>query len=123
MKSNRLFTVGALFGAISIAMPLYARAANNSIMGDAQKIYTAGELDTEDAGLSSKIKTALAIDPITKNAKIHVTTANGIVNLTGDVSNRTVIEEATEIAQNTEHVKAVLNNLQVDRVSNATFEM
>ncbi len=124
MKSNRLFAAGALFVAISFVMPLFVRADDNFINGSAKTIYEGSEAGiTKDGILTSKIKTALAIDPITKTAKIHVDTANGIVNLTGDVPNMAVIEKAKEIAQNTAHVKAVLNNLKIENVSNAFFQM
>jgi osmotically-inducible protein OsmY len=47
-----------------------------------------------DEGITSSIKTALAFNPITKDAKIHVNTDKGIVNLTGSVSTRSVMQEA-----------------------------
>lgn len=122
MKSNRLFAIAALFGAISFAMPLHSHAGDNSIEASAMQMH-AGEADVKDAGITSRIKTALAIDPITKSATIHVETDHGIVNLTGDVPNVLVVQEAQEVAQNTAQVKSVRNNLKVDKTSNASFEM
>ena len=125
MKSNRLFAVAALYGAISFAMPpAHAEDHKNSTEGSAKKVYVSGESDVKDEDLTSKVKTALAIDPITKGAKIHVAAeSGGIVTLSGDVPNTTVIEEAKQVAQNTENVKLVLNNLKIENVSNASFEM
>jgi osmotically-inducible protein OsmY len=83
----------------------------------------AAEADVKDVDLTSKIKTALAIDPITKGAKIHVDTESSIVTLSGDVPSTMVIEEAKQVAQSVENVKLVLNNLKIENVSNASFEM
>jgi osmotically-inducible protein OsmY len=124
MKSNRLFAVAALFGAISFAMPpAHADDHKNSIVGGAKKVYEGGEADLKDVDLTSKIETALAIDPITKGATIHVYTESSIVTLSGDVPSTTVIEEANQVAKSVENVKLVLNNLKIENVSNASFEM
>jgi hypothetical protein len=43
MKSNRLLSVAALFGAISFAMPpAHAEDHKNSIEGSAKKVYRGG---------------------------------------------------------------------------------
>jgi osmotically-inducible protein OsmY len=41
-------------------------------------------------------------------------TESGVVTLSGDVPNAKVLLQAQKIAQNTEHVKSVQNNLKVD---------
>jgi hyperosmotically inducible protein len=120
MKSNRLFATAALIGAISFAMPLYAHAQDNSIEGGAKEMYHGAKADVKDAAITTKIKGALDTNPITKSATIHVDTDNGIVNLTGDVPNAKVMAEAQKIAQNTENVKSVRNNLKLDSASNAS---
>jgi hyperosmotically inducible periplasmic protein len=122
MKSNRLLAVAVLIEAVSFALPLYGRAQGNSIEGGAEQMYQGAEA-VNDAGITSRVKTALAINPITKDAMIHVDTDNGIVSLTGNVSNASVMQEAQEIAQNMEHVKGVRNNLRVANVSNTSSEM
>jgi len=120
MKSNRLFATAALIGAISFAMPLYAHAQDNSIEGGAKEMYHGAKADVKDAAITTKIKGALDTNPITKSATIHVDTDNGIVNLTGDVPSAKVMAEAQKIAQNTENVKSVRNNLKLDSASNAS---
>ena len=122
MKSNRLFAAAVLIGAISFALPLYASSDDNSIEGPATPMYEGAQDNLKDAGITSRIRAALAINPITKSAAIHIDTDEGIVNLTGDVPNVSVIQEAQEIAQSTEHVKGVRNRLEVERVSNASWQ-
>ena len=117
MKSNRLFATAALLGAISFSLPLYAHAQDGSVESGAKEMYHGAKTDVKDAGITTKIKTALATNPITKSYTIHVDTDNGIVNLSGDVPNAKVMAEAEKIAQNTEHVKSVQNNLKLDASS------
>ena len=106
MKYNRLFATAALLGAFSFALPIYAHAQDNSVEGGAKA-------DVKDAAITTKIKGALDTDPITKSSTIHVDTNAGVVNLTGDVPSAQVAAQAHKIAQNTEHVKAVTNNLKI----------
>jgi hyperosmotically inducible protein len=119
MKSNRLFATAALLGAISFAMPIYAHAQDNSMEGGAKEMYHGAKTDVRDTAITTKVKTALDTDPITKSATIHVDTNDGIVNLTGEVPNAKVMQQAQRIAQNTEQVKTVQNNLTVAAPGNA----
>ena len=118
MKSNRLFATAALVGAISFAMPIYAHAQDNSIEGGAKEMYHGAKADVKDAAITTKIKTALDTNPITKSYTIHVDTDNGVVTLSGDVPNSSVSSEAAKVARNTEHVKSVRNDLKVQNASN-----
>jgi osmotically-inducible protein OsmY len=122
VKSTRLLAAAALIGAVSCVLPPHAFGEHNSIVG-AKQTYEGAEAEGQDAGITSRIRTALAINPITKEATIHVNTKKGIVNLTGDVRDASVMQAAQEIAQNAGHVKGVCNNLKVENVSNASYEM
>ena len=113
MKSNRLIATAALLGAVSFALPIYAHAQDNSVEGGAKQMWHGAKADVKDSAITTKIKGALDTNPITKSSTIHVDTNDGIVNLTGDVPDARVAAEAHKIAQNTEHVKAVTNNLKV----------
>ncbi len=117
MKPNRLIAAAALLGAISFAMPLTSRAEDHSMEAGAKEMYHGAKTDVRDAGITTKVKTALATNPVTKSYTIHVDTDNGVVNLTGNVPSPTVMKEAEQIAQSTEHVKSVQNNLKVDASS------
>jgi osmotically-inducible protein OsmY len=79
--------------------------------------------EVNDAAITSRIEITLALNPITKEAKIHVSTKEGIGNLTGDVRDPSVMQAAQEITQNEDHVNGVRNNIKVENVSNASYEM
>jgi osmotically-inducible protein OsmY len=117
MKSNRLFATAALLGAISFAMPIYAHAQDaspdNSVESGAKEMYHGAKADVKDTGITSKIKTALDTDPITKASTIHVDTESGVVTLSGDVPSMAVANQAMKIAQNTKRVQSVNNNLKI----------
>jgi hyperosmotically inducible periplasmic protein len=119
MKANRLFATAALLGAISFAMPIYAHAQDNSVESGAKEMYHGAKTDVRDSAITTKVKTALDTDPITKSATIHVDTQDGVVNLTGEVASAKVMLQAQKIAQNTENVTTVQNNLTVAAPSNA----
>ena len=117
MKTNRLFAIAALVGAMSFAMPLHARAQDNSVESGLKSTYEGAKQDVKDTAITTKVKTALATDPITKEATIHVDTMQGVVSLTGDVANQSIAMQAEKIAKGTEHVKAVKNELKVQSAS------
>jgi hyperosmotically inducible protein len=114
MKSNRLFATAALLGALSFALPLTTRAQDNSVESGAKEMYQGAKTDVRDTDITTKVKGALDTDPITKHSTVHVVTESGVVTLSGDVPNAKVLLQAQKIAQNTEHVKSVQNNLKVD---------
>ncbi len=113
MKSNRLFATAALLGAISFAMPIYAHAQDNSVESGAKEMYHGAKADVKDTAITTKIKTALDTDPVTKASTIHVDTENRVVTLSGDVPSMAVSNQAMKIAQNTKHVESVNNNLKI----------
>jgi hyperosmotically inducible periplasmic protein len=119
MTLKRLLAAVVLVGGFSIALPRFACAEG----AGAKQAYEDAEASLNDAGTTSRIKTALAINPLTKKAVIHVNTNNGVVNLTGAIQNVSIVQQAQEIAQNTTRVKGVRNNLSIEHVSNASYEM
>lgn len=69
----------------------------------------------DDAVITTKVKTKLIEDPITKARKIDVDTVNGVVTLTGLVDSEEEIQRAVAIAQSVPGVKRVVNNLRVGK--------
>lgn len=69
----------------------------------------------DDAIITTKVKTKLIEDPITKARKIDVDTVNGVVTLTGLVDSEEEIQRAVAIAQSVPGVKRVVNNLRVGK--------
>ncbi len=68
----------------------------------------------KDSAITAKIKTKLASEHISSLERIHVDTdANGKVYLSGTARSQADIDKAVSIAQSTEHVVGVQNDLTV----------
>jgi len=64
-----------------------------------------------DTGITTQIKTKLIGSDIVSAPTIHVETQNGIVQLSGFVSNYAQVKEAQDLARSVEGVKRVVSNL------------
>jgi len=68
----------------------------------------------KDSAITTKIKSKLAAEHVSSLAKIHVDTdANGKVYLSGTAKSQADIDKTVSIAQSTEHVVGVQNDLTV----------
>lgn len=68
----------------------------------------------KDSAITTKIKAKLAADHVSSLAKVHVDTdANGMVYLSGTAKTQADIDKAVSIAQSTEHVTSVKNDITV----------
>lgn len=67
----------------------------------------------DDATLTSKVKTALIANPVTKAHQIDVESKAGTVQLNGFVDSEANRSEATKVAKAVEGVAKVENNLEV----------
>ena len=67
----------------------------------------------DDAGITMKVKAKLLDDPEVKSLKIDVDTREGVVYLTGSVTNAQVRDQAIRLARETEGVRDVQANLDV----------
>lgn len=70
----------------------------------------AGRTDTE---IAQAIRTALEWNVMVPDRRIQTTVANGIVTLTGDVEYWSQHEDAERVVRNLDHVKAVVNKIEV----------
>jgi hyperosmotically inducible protein len=75
---------------------------------------TAGQT-VDDATISTSVKANLAREKAKSLTAIDVDTVNGVVYLTGMVSDATTKERAADIARETDGVVRVVNNLQTHR--------
>ncbi len=66
-----------------------------------------------DAAATTAIKAKLLQSDITSAPNIHVETQNGIVQMSGFVSSRAQVQEAQRLAETTNGVKQVINDLVV----------
>lgn len=67
-----------------------------------------------DAGITTNVKTKLAVDDTVKAYQINVDTANGVVTLTGTVENPAAKEMAVVIARQTDGVTDVVDQITVN---------
>lgn len=68
-----------------------------------------------DANLTAKVKSQLLWNNHTSGLAISVKTQNGIVTLSGEVDSVDVAELAENIAENTDDVRSVENNIEVNQ--------
>ena len=66
-----------------------------------------------NAGLTSKIKTKLAADPVVKAHQIDVDSNNGVVTLTGNIDSQDAKDRALQIAKETKGVVEVRDMIEV----------
>ena len=69
----------------------------------------------DDSVITTKVKSALAVDDFLKSFEISVETYKGIVQLTGFVDSQKAVDKAGEVARGVKGVKSVKNNLNVKK--------
>jgi osmotically-inducible protein OsmY len=67
----------------------------------------------EEAGLTAKVKSKIALDDTLDNSRISVSTDDSRVTLTGTVINETQHRRALDLARETEGVSTVVDHLSV----------
>jgi hyperosmotically inducible protein len=67
----------------------------------------------DDSAITTKVKAALAADPVTKAREIGVSTFKGVVQLSGFVSTAEEKNKAAEVARSVKGVTDVKNNITV----------
>src|SRR4029453_17526490 len=72
---------------------------------------SAGEA-VDDTVISTKVKSALFANPVTKARQINVATADGVVHLSGFVDSANEKNTATEVARSVAGVRSVKNELE-----------
>ena len=74
---------------------------------------TAGA-NVDDATLTARVKTKLVSEKAANMTRINVDTNNGIVYLNGTVQSPQQKAKAEDLARDTQGVKKVINNLQIE---------
>jgi hyperosmotically inducible protein len=69
----------------------------------------------DDSVITTKVKSALAVDDFLKSFEISVETYKGIVQLTGFVDSQKAVDKAAEVARGVKGVKSVKNDLNVKK--------
>jgi len=74
-----------------------------------------GSERTDDAAITSKVKSALAGDPRTKAHQINIETREGAVQLSGFVDTSEAKSTAEDLARAVDNVKSVDNEIDVKK--------
>jgi hyperosmotically inducible protein len=101
---------GTAVGDNQPAVPADNSPAASNGSGSGSNSLTAALKDTD---ITAKVKYALHENDATSGSDIHVTTANGVVTLTGQVAKRREAREAIKVSKQTEGVRQVVNQLEV----------
>jgi hypothetical protein len=91
--------------AVADSQTAAVQASRDALMGAGAAI--------DDAGITAKVKAALAVDPALSAARIDVSTERGIVRLEGPAPDATARERAGVLAAAPEGVRVVDNRLTV----------
>lgn len=73
---------------------------------------------TTDAGITTQIKAKFVQSDVLSAPTVHVETQNGVVQISGFVSNKAQISEATAIARSVQGVRDVVNDLMISKPRN-----
>lgn len=77
---------------------------------------------TDDAALTAKVKAKLLSDDALNGMSIDVDTQSGVVFLSGAVDTEDQKQKAVELAENTEGVRDVEDNLKVGRIEGSSSQ-
>jgi hyperosmotically inducible periplasmic protein len=97
-----------------------SETAGQKLDRSADKVAAATERATketavvvDDAAITTKVKTAVLAEPGLKTLQINVDTKDGVVTLSGTVDTPVLKERAMQIAQQTNGVRSVVDNLAI----------
>jgi hypothetical protein len=99
--------------AVGTNQPAVPASNNSSTANDTGNNKVTNAL--KDTDITAKVKYALHENDETSGKDIHVATSNGVVTLTGQVSQRREARTAMRLTRRTEGVREVINDLQVVR--------
>ena len=85
--------------------------AGSATVAAAKDAYHGTERAVKDTAITAQVKTALARDKNVASSAIHVTTTAGVVTLKGNVPSPETAEHAAQLAEQTNGVKGVNNQL------------
>jgi osmotically-inducible protein OsmY len=96
-----------------MAGTMAACSSNSSKEGSLEHAGATAGRAVDDSVITTKVKSALIADPVTKAHEISVETNDGTVQLSGFVDNSEQRSRAVEIAKEVPGVKNVKNSLQI----------
>ena len=113
LKLQRMLMVLLCAGIVAAFSGCASTESGKATGGGVEKKHQSTGEYIDDAAITTKVKAALAADPLTKATQVNVETYQGVVQLSGFVDNQEMVSKAAEIAKGVEGVKSVKNNLAV----------
>jgi hyperosmotically inducible protein len=125
--SFKLIVPSILFGMV-LAAPSFAQQSASQDMNQAgQEMKQAGSYTAaaakdayhgtaraaKDTAITAEVKTALASNKSVRSSEIHVDTVAGVVTLKGSVPSPEIAGQAAQLAEQTNGVKSVNNQIMV----------
>ena len=101
MHRNATYTARAVIAAVAIALTGCAGTATRT-----------GEY-VDDSMITTKVKSAMAMDKEVQARDISVTTNDGVVRLSGVAHSRAEAQKAVQLARNVAGVRSVENDIQI----------
>src|SRR5260370_33858124 len=89
------------------------KQAGSDTAAAAKDVYHGTERATKDTTITAEVKTKLASDKQVSASAIHVNTKGGVVTLNGNVPSPEMAQHAAQLAEQTNGVKQVNNQLMV----------
>jgi hyperosmotically inducible protein len=90
-----------------------AKQAGSSAGHAISHAYHGTATAVSDTAITAKVKARLHSDKLAKTGEIHVKTVDGVVTLSGHVPSEAVADRAHEVAEHTNGVKSVNDELRV----------
>jgi osmotically-inducible protein OsmY len=105
------------FAQVNPSSPPAPQSMHRPLPADLDASHAAEKTGTalRDLKTAAKVRAALLGDELTAHSHIHVTTAAGVVTLSGEVLSPDVAARAEQLPKQTEGVKEVVNNLKPSR--------
>ena len=85
----------------------------DKIAGATDRATVKAAAAVDDTAITAKVKSAVLAEPGLKSLQIDVDTKDAVVTLRGTVDNDALKSRATQVAQNVNGVRSVVDNLEV----------
>lgn len=101
---SRVLVLAALVLSLVVSAGCATAVLNNTASGDASADYPTLQQDNR---ITRELRTKIYRDALLGDERIHVSTAQGVVTLSGTVSNRQHANRAMELARSIEGVRGI----------------
>jgi len=112
-KSDAETVAGAVAGVKSVDDQLQTAASSSSVVATADKAAVKTKRVASDSWITTKVKSEILADSVSKGFEVGVTTRHGVVALKGTLANQDAIDHVKDLAGQVKGVKSVNTTLLV----------